>query len=128
MVDSKEKMKIPDRAAKITEVITKLNEMTLEENRMAPDDIKKFTDEVLRRETAFYKAEDIHRLDDYMFLPPFFPDTIKEGYDDWEPGKGVVLLSTFPKTGTVYSGYSELPRDRENWFTITGVHYNRSYL
>jgi len=102
MADSKDKMKIPDRVAKITEVITKLNEMTPEENRMAPDDVKKYTDEVLRRETAFYKAEDIHRHDDYMFLPPFFPDTIKEGYDKWEPGKGVVLLATFPKTGTTW--------------------------
>jgi len=29
---------------------------------------------------------------------------------------------------TVDSGYSELSRDRQNWFTITEVHYNRSKL
>ena len=29
---------------------------------------------------------------------------------------------------TVDSGYSELPRDRQNWFTIAEVHYNRSNL
>ena len=27
--------------------------------------------------------------------------------------------------GTVDSSCSELPRDRESWFTITGVHYNQ---
>ena len=33
-----------------------------------------------------------------------------------------------PKDNTVDSCYSELPRDRQNWFTITEVHYNRGNL
>lgn len=29
---------------------------------------------------------------------------------------------------TPVSGYSELPRDRQKWFTMTEVHYNWSEL
>ena len=39
-----------------------------------------------------------------------------------------LCLCVMRKVITVDSGYSELPRDRQNWFTITEVHYNRSNL
>lgn len=98
--DQKKKM-FADRVAKTKESIDKLGQLMPEEKRLSPEEIEKFTAEVLKR-NAMFSEIDIHRHGEYTLLPPFFPDTLQEGYDNWEPGKGVVLLATFAKTGTTW--------------------------
>jgi len=102
MASEEQKKKIFEgRNAKTTETIQKLAQLMPEEKRLSPEEIKKFTEEMIKRQSMFSMI-DIHRHGDYTMLPPFFPDTLQEGYDNWEPGKGVVLLATFAKTGTTW--------------------------
>jgi len=90
-----------DRVAKTTEAIQKLSQLMPEDKRLSAEELKKFTEEVLER-NAMFSTIDIHHHGDYTLLPPFFPDTLQEGYDNWQPGKGLVLLATFAKTGTTW--------------------------
>merc|ERR1712136_405734 len=87
--------------AQTMETIKKLSTYMPEDKRLSSEEIRKFSEEVLKRNGMFSKI-DIHRHGDYTLLPPFFPDTLQEGYDNWEPGEGVVLLATFAKTGTTW--------------------------
>ena len=105
MADSAEKKKLFEaRNAQTIETIKKLSTYMPEDKRLSPEEIQKFSNEVLKRNGMFSKI-DIHTHGDYTLLPPFFPDTLQEGYDNWEPGKGVVLLATFAKTGRIYLLY-----------------------
>lgn len=95
-MSNNKKMAMPSSA----EFVEKLVAFMEEDKRPSPAEIEKY---VKLMDDRHISKHDNHVDGEYTFLPPFHPDTIKAGYNNWQPNKGDVLVTTYAKTGTTWA-------------------------
>jgi len=90
-------------AEKITDSFEEICKSFPDEERLNPAEKKNILDKVMKSMKHVTKTTGPNIDGDFRYLPPYFPETIKCGYQSWRPKKGSVLICTAGKTGTTWT-------------------------